>query len=133
MGVSQKEGEEYKEYRSFIKPCKRVLKENGSIYVCCDWGSSYLVEGVLREFFEVKTRITWKRDKGRASKRNWKNNLEDIFYCVNDMNNHTFNQVKIKKSVIAPYKKDGVDRDWFTDTNGKHYRFTACGNLWQII
>ena len=124
--------DQYKSYlKSFIEPCKRILKENGSLYICCDWASSYMIESVLRDYFTVKNRITWKRDKGRASKTNFKNNLEDIFYCVNSKE-HTFNQVKVKKKVIAPYRDKNGARDWFEE-KGKKFRFTACGNLLDNI
>ena len=129
---SKMEQEKYKSYlRDFIEPCNRILKSSGTLYFCCDWTTSYLAEAVLREYFIVKNRITWQREKGRASKTNFKNNLEDIFYCVKS-NKHTFNQVKIKKKVIAPYRDKNGARDWFEE-NGKKYRFTACGNLLNNI
>ena len=37
---------------------------------------------MLERHFIVKNRITWEREKGRGAARNWKNNSEDIWFCV---------------------------------------------------
>lgn len=41
-----------------------ILKEFGSIYVCCDWNSSLVIGRVLGNYFKVRNRITWQRKKG---------------------------------------------------------------------
>ncbi len=115
-----------------IKECCRILKNTGSIYVCCDWTSSSIVHFALSDYFQVRNRITWKRDKGRSSKTNWKNNLEDIYFATKT-NDYYFNPVKIKKKVIAPYRdKNKNNKDWYTE-KGKNYRHTACGNFMDNI
>ena len=44
---------------------RRILATNGSLYVCASSRLAWDVEGVLRERFNVLSRITWeKRDKG---------------------------------------------------------------------
>ena len=112
-----------------IKESKRVLKDGGTIYVCCDWTTSPIVNNLLSDYFTLKNRITWKRDKGRGSNSNWKNNLEDIYFATKG-NSYYFNPVKIRKKVIAPYKDgNGKNKDWFVGDNGEKYRLTACGNL----
>ncbi len=119
---------------SWICELKRILKANGSLYVCCDWSSSPLVYFVLKKYFIVRNRITWKREKGRACRRNWKNNLEDVYFAtVSD--DYTFNldRVMVKKSVLAPYKDErGQAKDWFCE-KGKKYRLTAPSNVWTDI
>lgn len=50
---------------TWMKNCKRILKETGSIYICCDWQSSIPVYNVLSRYFDIKNRITWEREKGR--------------------------------------------------------------------
>lgn len=113
---------------------KRILKEKGSIYVCCDWSSSPLVYLVLKKYFTLRNRITWEREKGRANLKNWKNNIEDIYFATNS-DKYTFNldKVMVKKNVLAPYKDDkGVAKDWFVE-NGAKYRLTAPSNVWTDI
>ena len=44
---------------------RRILAPNGSLYVCASPQMAWNVEGVLRERFEVLSRVTWeKRDNG---------------------------------------------------------------------
>jgi len=56
----------------------RVLKPEASVYVCCDWRSSAILQNVLEKYFIIRNRITWEREKGRGAADNWKNCLEDI-------------------------------------------------------
>lgn len=127
--------DEYTEYtRSWMSLLKPLLKENGTIYICCDYNSSLIVGSVISDFFYIQNRITWERDKGRGAKKNWKNNSEDIWFATNNKDNYIFNldAVKVRRKVIAPYKKDGVPKDWF-ETGGKKYRNTCPSNLWTDI
>lgn len=112
---------------------KPLLKENGSIYVCCDWETSLIVGKVLSEFFHVRNRITWQREKGRGAKANWKNGMEDIWFATNS-NDYVFNldAVKIRKKVIAPYRVDGKPKDW-DETESGNYRDTCPSNFWDDI
>jgi hypothetical protein len=129
--MSEKDYLDYIEkWACLIKP---LLKDNASIYVCCDWYSSQSIFQVLKNHFIVRNRITWQREKGRGSLNNWKNGCEDIWYCTNS-ENFTFNidNVKIRRKVIAPYKKDGIAKDWFETESGK-YRDTYPSNFWDDI
>lgn len=124
--------ENYKKFlEPWIKEVYRVIKNEGSFYICCDWYSSNDVCNIIKKYFIVQNRITWKRDKGRASKKNYKNNSEDIYFC-SKTSSYLYNPIKIKKKVIAPYKLDGKERDWFEE-NGKAYRYTAVGNFMDNI
>lgn len=131
---SKKKDSDYEEYtRAWLDKVKPLLKDNGSIYVCCDWESSLIIGRVLGEYFYVKNRITWQREKGRGAKTNWKNGMEDIWFATNS-NNYTFNveAVKVRKKVIAPYKVDGKPKDWMETANG-NYRDTHPSNFWDDI
>ncbi|HVV25670.1 MAG TPA: site-specific DNA-methyltransferase [Candidatus Saccharimonadales bacterium] len=111
----------------------RVLKPDASIYVCCDWQSSSAIYEVLNKYFYVRNRITWEREKGRGSKTNWKNCSEDIWYATNSKNCKFYpERVMIKRKVIAPYKVDGVPKDWQETKNG-NFRMTHPSNLWTDI
>lgn len=132
------------EYFNYVlkifKHCLRVLKDNGTMYVCGDWKTSYIQRKALeylenQEICDVINRITWSRDKGRGANNNWKNNIEDIYMVVKDKNNYTFNidAVKMKKTVLAPYKdKNGNNKDWQDDGEGA-YRMTCPSNIWFNI
>ncbi|MCD8377111.1 MAG: site-specific DNA-methyltransferase [Oscillospiraceae bacterium] len=131
---SKKKDSDYEKYtRQWLRAVKPLLKGTGSIYVCCDWETSLIIGKVLGEFFCVRNRITWQREKGRGAKANWKNGMEDIWFATNS-NRFTFNldAVKIRKKVIAPYRIDGKPKDWTESKNG-NYRDTCPSNFWDDI
>ena len=126
--------EEYRKFtKAWIEATLPLLKPNASIYVCCDWESSMVIGDVLTEYFNVRNRITWQREKGRGAKTNWKNGMEDIWFCtVTD--DYTFNldAVKVRRKVIAPYKLNGKPKDWEETEEGK-IRNTCPSNFWDDI
>lgn len=68
---------EYEEYvDSWIQMLIPLLKDEASVYVCCDWQSSLIIGNVLKKYLYVQNRITWQREKGRGSISNWKNGTE---------------------------------------------------------
>lgn len=111
----------------------RLLKPDASIYICCDWSCSPMVYNVASKYFRVINRITWEREKGRGALKNWKNCSEDIWYFSNGKNpKFNLNSVKLKKKVIAPYKENGMPKDWQNTEQGK-FRFTSPSNLWTDL
>lgn len=131
---AKKKSADYEEYtRQWLRTVKPLLKEDGSIYVCCDWESSLIIGRVLGDFFHVRNRITWQREKGRGAKANWKNGMEDIWFATNS-DNYVFNldAVKIRKKVIAPYRVAGKPKDWNETENG-NFRDTCPSNFWDDI
>lgn len=131
---SRKKDEEYAEFtRSWLSQVKRLLKPTGSIYICCDWQTSLIIGNILPEFFIVRNRITWQREKGRGAKKNWKNGMEDIWFCtVGEEYKFNLNAVKIKKRVIAPYRENGAPKDWEKTEKG-NFRMTCPSNFWDDI
>ena len=132
---------EYIEYILFIlKECLKKLKPSGTMYVCGDWKTSYLQRKALEHcenemLCDVINRITWARDKGRGSEKNWKNNIEDIYMVVKSKDQYTFNinDVKIRKTVLTPYRdKNGNNKDWEETEEGK-FRMTCPSNIWFDI
>lgn len=131
---SRKPDADYEEYtRKWLSLVYPLLKQDGSIYVCCDWETSLIIGRVLGEFFTIRNRITWQREKGRGASANWKNGLEDIWFATKS-NAYTFNldAVKIRKKVIAPYRVDGKPKDWDETADG-NYRSTCPSNFWDDI
>ena len=111
----------------------KQLKPSGSAYICICWEHSGKFHEMLEKIgFNILNRITWKRDKGRGSSKNWKSMHEDIWF-VSKSKKYIFNveEVKVKKEVVAPYKDaEGNPKDWFIDSNGKKIRYTYPGNIW---
>jgi site-specific DNA-methyltransferase (adenine-specific) len=127
--------EKYVEYLdSWLSKTKRLLKANASIYICGDWRCSSAIQEVLSRYFIIRNRITWEREKGRGSQRNWKNACEDIWFAtVSDEYTFNIESVKLYKKVIAPYKNgDGTPKDWTENETGK-FRLTCPSNLWTDI
>ena len=131
---AKKNSDDYEKYmRSWLLPAKRILKSSGSIYICCDWETSLIIGRVAGEIFKIQNRITWQREKGRGSKSNWKNGMEDIWFATKS-DKYTFNleAVKIRRKVIAPYRIDGKPKDW-KENFSDNYRDTCPSNFWDDI
>lgn len=125
---------EYKKYTDlWIRKLLHILKDNATIYVCCDWKSSLVIEEVLSKYFYIQNRITWQREKGRGSLMNWKNSMEDIWFATASKK-YKFNieNVKEKRRVIAPYKVDGKPKDW-EETKEGNFRLSYPSNFWNDI
>jgi site-specific DNA-methyltransferase (adenine-specific) len=115
-------------HAGWIAECARVLRPNGSIYVCCDWKISGVLQSILERHLTIRNRITWRREKGRGARRNWKQNMEDLWFATKG-DDYTFNLVKWKKPVIAPYRVNGRPKDWI-EAGGERYRMTHPSNIW---
>ena len=115
-------------HERWIVESARVLRSGGSIYVCCDWTFSGAIQSILERHLPVRNRITWRREKGRGARRNWKQNMEDIWFATKG-DDYTFNLVKWKKPVIAPYRENGKPKDW-VESDGERYRMTHPSNIW---
>ena len=130
---------DYLEYlNSFLKDCVRILKPNGTLYLCGDWKSSAAMQIALamQNNLHIQNRITWARDKGRGSNNNWKNNQEDIWMVTKHATQYNFNvnEIRQKKKVIAPYRDEkGNRRDWEKTTDGKKWRLTHASNIFTDI
>lgn len=126
--------QKYEQYTAaWVEQVKPLLKENGSIYVCCDWKSSLVIGPVLQKYFKIRNRITWQREKGRGAAANWKNGMEDIWFATNsDVYTFNLNAVKIRKKVLAPYKQNGQPKDWEA-TDAGNFRNTCPSNFWDDI
>ena len=119
---------------SWFSKLMRTLKPTASVYICGDWRSSSAVQHVAEKYLKVRNRITWEREKGRGSKKNWKNSSEDIWFCtVSEEYTYNLNAVKIRRRVIAPYTDEGgAPKDWNKTREG-NYRLTHPSNLWTDL
>lgn len=132
--LDRRPNREYREWcATWMGELHRLVKPNATIYVCCDWFYSGMFQELLSEHFIIQNRITWKREKGRGAKTNWKNNMEDIWFCtVSDDYKFYVERVKVKKEVIAPYRENGKPKDWMEE-NGERYRWTHPSNIWTDL
>lgn len=119
---------------SWMAQVIRLLKPNASAYICCDWQSSPAIYRIFARYFIVRSRITWEREKGRGSKRNWKNSSEDVWFgTLSEDYWFDVEAVKLKRRVLAPYRDlNGNPKDWQTTDHGK-FRITHPSNLWTDI
>ncbi len=120
--------------RAWIEAALPALKDSATVYVCSEWRSSGIVQRVLEDYFYVRNRITWEREKGRGALRNWKNCSEDIWFCtVSDEYFFNVDAVKQKRRVIAPYRDmSGKPKDW-EETDEGAFRVTSPSNIWNDI
>ncbi len=131
---SKTDAEAYADFtRRWLSLVQPLLKPDASVYVCCDWESSLVIGSVLPEFFTVRNRITWQREKGRGAAANWKNGMEDIWFATagEDYVFH-LDAVRQRRRVIAPYRVDGVPKDWQETAEGA-FRDTCPSNFWDDI
>lgn len=129
-----KERDDYQKwFQGAIEVLIPTLKPDATVYVCSDWQTSVLIAPVLESHFRIRNRVTWEREKGRGAKTNWKNNTEDIWFCtVSNSYYFDVDAVKLKRKVIAPYRIDGVPKDWKAEESG-NYRLTHPSNIWTDI
>jgi len=130
----KKNRDEYQAFTaSWLDMLLPLIKDTGSIYICCDWQSSLIIGQLLMDRLIVRNRITWQREKGRGAKTNWKNGMEDIWYATMS-NDYTFNleDVMMRRKVVAPYRENGKPKDWQQTKKG-NYRDTHPSNFWDDI
>ena len=120
--------------RDLLRAVRPKLNETATVYICGDWLSSTSIFTAASEFFVVRNRIAWEREKGRGALTNWKNSSEDIWFCtVSDDYVFNVDAVKLRRKVIAPYRHaDGRPKDWEETVEG-NFRDTHPSNLWTDI
>ena len=136
LTFKSRHAKDYENYLDSWLPlvCQK-LKPTGSLYLCGDWKCTALLQNALEKCqMHIINRITWQRDKGRGSAKNWKNNMEDIWFAVKNPQHYYFNAdaVMMKRKVLAPYRNNGKPKDWQKTTEG-NFRMTFPSNFWDDI
>ncbi|MDR1931833.1 MAG: site-specific DNA-methyltransferase [Spirochaetales bacterium] len=134
LKFNKTDDEAYLKYlKSWFPKLINTLKQNGSVYICGDWKSTFCLYQIMKDSTIIRNRITWQREKGKGAKANWKNAAEDIWFGTKSRD-YYFNveAVKQKRKVIAPYRENGVPKDWEETENGG-FRLTYPGNYWDDI
>lgn len=133
-GFSRMSGAEYEAYtRRWLELVIPRMTKNGSIYVCCDWQTSMIIGPIMAEYFTLRSRITWQREKGRGAAKNWKNGMEDIWFATLSGDYYfDLDAVRLRRRVLAPYRENGRPKDWVDSADGQ-YRDTCPSNFWDDI
>lgn len=103
--------ENEKDYLSFIEETiiqfKRVLKPTGSLYIYSSQQMGAKFDLMLRNYFDIKNRLIWYRTGGVSPSKKFKLSHEPLFYCVNDLSNHTWNvdDIRIKSKYAEKDKR----------------------------
>ena len=91
---------------SVIIESKRALKQDGSLFLYCSQEMGAYIDLMLRKYFAIKNRLIWYRSGGVSPRKKFKVSHEPLFYCVNDIDNHTWNLDGIRvKSIYADKDK----------------------------
>lgn len=102
---------------------KRVLKENGQLFIFSGWSFVTKVKEEGEKYFVLKDWIIYDRQKGRGTTKSLVSTREDILWFVNS-NNYTFNKDNAYSKIIK--KTKGMGRK-----NGRETR--ALSNVWTDV
>lgn len=102
---------------------KRILKENGQLFIFAGWSFVTKVKEEGEKYFTLKDWIIYDRQKGRGTTKSLVSTREDILWFVNS-DNYTFNKDKAYSTIIK--KTKGMGRK-----NGKETR--ALSNVWTDV
>ena len=102
----------FEDYMAFIAPrideARRVLADNGSIFLHVDQHESHYCKVLLDRVFGRKSfinEIIWSYDYGGRSKKKWPTKHDTIFWYAIDPANYTFNANAIDR---IPYMAPGL-------------------------
>ena len=125
-------------YRPRFEEMKRVLANNGSIYIHCNWRLDSYLRILMDEIFGFKcyrNKIVRKHSEERGFYRNYDSQHDSILYYVNNPEDFTFNDtLSIISPVPVPLFENGENPDrsdirWF---KGKAIDLAAINKHWLI-
>ena len=97
-------------YRPRFEEMKRVLANNGSIFIHCNWRLDSYIRILMDEIFggkNYRNRIFRKHSEERGFYSNFDSQVDSIFYYVKDCNNFVFNEQIGKKPQLVPLFENG--------------------------
>lgn len=116
---------------------KRVLKDNGSIYIHCDDRLSHSIKLLLDDIFGEKNfrnEIIWCYRQGGRGKRNFAKKHDSIFF-YSKTDQYTFNsdEIRVKYEGTGGFQRSGKG---VNNKNGKNYKPNPKGKIpedwWDI-
>ena len=123
------------EYNAFIKKflleAKRILKEDGTLWLCCARTKIPDIFCLIKEVElqnHLENWLTYVRNKGRGSSKKMKSVCEEVLH-ITKSEKFVWNKLEYLREVVAPYVKDGKPRGWVLDqTTGMRVRWSGVGN-----
>ena len=97
-------------YRSRILEMRRVLAENGSIFIHCNWRLDSYIRILMDQIFGgdcFRNRIYRKHSTERGFYSNFDSQMDVILYYVKDKNNFVFNELFGERESIVPLFENG--------------------------
>lgn len=117
-----------------FKEIYRILKDNGSVWIQCDFRISHWVRCILDDVFGYKNclnEVIWKYKSGGASKTKLSCKHDCILVYVKDLKKYNFYPIKEKSynRGLKPYRFKGVEE--FEDEIGWHTMINM-QDVWEI-
>ena len=97
-------------YRPRILEMRRVLAENGSIFIHCNWRLDSYIRVLMDQIFGgdcFRNRIYRKHSTERGFYSNFDSQMDVILYYVKDKNNFVFNELFGERESIVPLFENG--------------------------
>ena len=120
----------------FLTEAERVLKDSGTIWMCCGRTKIPVVFRAIENYnpsgglqLNLENWLTYARQKGRGTSTKLKSQAEEILH-ISKGKKYTWHMVEYLREVVIPYVKDGRPRGWFLDQNdGIRKRWSGVGNV----
>ena len=97
-------------YRPRLIEMKRVLKENGSIFLHCNWRIDSYIRMLMDEIFgfdNFRNRIYRKHSNERGFYSNFDSQMDVILYYTKDKRNFVFNEITDNFERVSPLFENG--------------------------
>ena len=97
-------------YRPRLIEMKRVLKENGSIFLHCNWRIDSYIRILMDEIFgfdNFRNRIYRKHSNERGFYSNFDSQMDVILYYTKDKRNFVFNEITDNFERVSPLFENG--------------------------
>lgn len=107
-------------YRPRFEHMKRILADNGSIYIHCDWHLNSYLRVLLDEIFgyeSFRNEIARKCTNAKNNSSNWGRVYDNILFYVKNPNDFVWNEMKEPKTeseLLTQYNKEAKDGRRYT-------------------
>lgn len=124
-------------YRPRIEEMHRVLANNGSIFIHCNWRLDSHMRILMEEIFGAncfRNYIYRKHSKERGFYRNFDSQMDIILYFVKDPNNFVFNETYSDRPMTIPLFENGFIKERSTPRifNGTKIDLGSQNKHWMV-
>lgn len=105
-----------------LRECHRLLKDNGSMYLHCDWHSDAHLRILMDKVFGdncFQNEIVWKRAAAHNDPKKY-GNVHDVILFYTKSKKYTWN------TQHTPYTQEYLDAEWHKTPSGRTYK---CENM----